>query len=300
LNNHISDNFTIIIPTLHSSFLSKTIQALQGQTAFYKINEILVVGQEVKAAWMQSPKVRYIHVENDPTPAHNRNIGAGKALSKWICFIDADCSPNPDWLERMAEKTIRGKSVLAGAVDVPDTITYWGLCDHYFGFENTAVGYAAPVDILRYAPSINFCILKELFIEMGGFNEAFKIAAGEDWEFCQRLVCSGHSITFVPDAIVIHNHSRQDLQSAWRHCYNYGEALVSVWKKSDHNWLKYLRPFIEMPLIGELGGLLRIILRGIIRTFRHTILWKHLSLLPGIMILDWAHTLGVIHATRKK
>jgi GT2 family glycosyltransferase len=291
---------SIIIPALNSPNLSDTLLALMRQTASSQIKEIIIVGQQDENTLPYVPKSINIYVADFPSAAHNRNVGAQVASGNWLLFTDSDCMPKPNWVEEIIAAISSTNKVLAGAVDIPAGMTYWGICDHYFGFEKMAVGIANQ-RTLPYAATLNFAIERSLFSEIGGFNETFSDAGGEDREFCWRITLKGERIHFTPKAIVLHNHPRGNLSSAWTHCFHYGivAGKFRLMHLKSNSIIRQLGlQIVKIPVMGELVGLVRIIFRAIIR-FVSKAYQKKVIYLPGIMFLDLAFTIGMIRTLRK-
>jgi len=246
------------------------------------------------------PQLRYVDVAEHPTPARNRNAGVAQAAGDYVCFTDADCLPQPDWVERIINAASQGALALAGAVDIPKQMPYWGRCDHLLGFANQALG-ATNRPTIEYAATLNFCIQRQLFNSLNGFDEHFERAGGEDRDLSWRLVREGHTIHFVPEAIVIHNHLRTSFASAWEHIYQYGRVTTQFRLRHldqvSRAW-KLGADLARLPVVGETAGFARVCARGITRLWRQPVLLRYLVLLPGMAILDLAHSLGMIHAIR--
>ena len=294
-NLHVS----IIIPSLHSSSIEATLQAIALQSAFSQITEIIIAGQQNISDSIDIPGLVYLPVDVSPTPARNRNAGAQRASGDILCFTDSDCVPHPDWVKHLLT-TISHAEFVAGAVDVPANAPYWSRCDHILGFENQAVGIAN-AQILPYAATLNFSCRRDLFLSLHGFSESFVTAGGEDREFCWRLQKAGYKIMFEPAALVVHNHIRKDFHSAWRHIYHYGQ-VTSQFRLSlgeDVSWSWRLNKAIaKTPLLGEFAGVGRVLALSVIRILRHPALLQNSQYLPGIAILNLAHTLGMIQVIR--
>lgn len=289
---------SIIIPTLHSPMLAATLHAACNQSAFDSVLEIIVVGQQENVDFARLPKVVFVPVQEKPSPARNRNIGARVARGDWLCFTDADCVPNSDWIEQIRHVCATGVASIGGAVAIAPEASYWGMCDHLLGFESQVAGLASASHI-RFAATLNFCIRRDLFDALGGFDEEFRGAAGEDLDFCRRLYRAGYQITFAPHAVVQHHPPRQDFLSVWKHLYGYGEATVQLRlkQKRDLVW-RVAENLVRLPAVGECIGLGRVLLRAILRPLRRPGLLRYSWALPGMAVLDWAHTLSMIRAIR--
>lgn len=291
---------SVIIPTYQALTLPQTLLALKEQTAFDAIDEILVVGQQDGLPKIDG-KMRYLHLADRPTPARNRNLGAARARTEWLCFTDSDCIPAPDWIETMQEAAgSTNAHALYGRVVVPAQTSYWGLCNHLFVFGPTlaAQGTGLPG---KSAATLNFCVRRAVFAKLGAFDESFTSAAGEDLEFSQRLMGAGYDIAFVPAAVVEHHHPRQLLPESWRHLHRYGEATVQVRLRSqnDFRW-RLAQRFARLPLLGEILLLMRVLMRALLRATRPPYNWRrYWHTLPGIALLDLSHSLGILHELRR-
>lgn len=291
---------SVIIPTFHAPNLIATLQALQSQTAWSQILEILVVGQQDHLDLSALPKVKYLHVEDRPTPARNRNQGAACAQGEWFCFTDSDCVPARDWVQQMLlSATAYNANALYGTVTFPSETTYWDLCDHLLIF---GVPFKQENQHVKSAATLNFCIRAALFAELGGFDEAFPSAAGEDLDFSYRLQRAGHQISSVPLAFVEHQHNRQTLGAVWQHVQRYGEATVQFRSLRGMDWRwRLARGSMRLPLIGEMLVGIRVSVRAALRAGRYVVSCpQYLWALPGVAILDLAHSLGIVHQLRRK
>ncbi|CAN5721511.1 hypothetical protein BH10BAC3_BH10BAC3_33920 [soil metagenome] len=137
------------------------------------------------ASWMEGPK---------KGPAANRNNGAKKATGKWLVFTDDDCLPDPDWLhayKKGLEANLDCKA-FEGAI-LPDD---WELLKKDMA--------ECPVNTKGGAFwSANIMVEKNLFWQVDGFDEKFKIAAQEDQDL-QKKILVKTNIKFWSDARIIH------------------------------------------------------------------------------------------------
>jgi GT2 family glycosyltransferase len=297
----MTGHFSIVLPTYYSDSLMDTIRGILSQSDFDQVLEILVVGQQNFEEELSIPKVRYIDVRENPTPARNRNIGVYHSSGEWICFLDSDSVPIPNWLYNLQITIEEGEKIIAGAVDIPATMPYWGKCDHYAGFGDQARGIYSG-RYLPFAASINLCIQKKTFIELLGFNEGFKTAGGEDREFCWRAVQSGEQIRFNKNAIVSHNHSRASFTSCWRHIYHYGQVTAQfrrMYIDQRPSRLAIGFKLAQKPIIGEIAAIFHATIRYFQRLITRPRILKRIYLLPGIYLMDCALSLGMIGNVRK-
>jgi GT2 family glycosyltransferase len=125
-------------------------------------------------------------------PAANRNNGARHACGQWLVFIDDDCQPIDGWLRAIAaEIDARPLDVIEGKIVAPD--------------KQTSL-FRRDVENLHGDCfwSANLAVRREYFDEIGGFDEDFTQAGGEDLELAHRLRSNGARASFCSAAIVNH------------------------------------------------------------------------------------------------
>jgi GT2 family glycosyltransferase len=125
-------------------------------------------------------------------PAGNRNAGVDRANGKWIVFLDDDCIAQDNYL-----------SAYARAIDKnPDVKVFEGRIFADRPRKTWAEGCPENEHGGMLWTS-NLCVERSLFIEIGKFDEIFKIAY-EDVEFAHRLKQNKIQSIFVPEAAVCH------------------------------------------------------------------------------------------------
>ncbi|PPS45651.1 glycosyltransferase family 2 protein [Chroococcidiopsis sp. TS-821] len=156
-------------------------------------------------------------------PATARNHGAAKANGKFLVFTDDDCAPASTWLtalekcfETAPESLIGGKTLNALPNNLFSTASQL-LIDYLYAYYNSTAQQA------QFFASNNFALSAKLFRTLGGFDTTFPLAAGEDREFCDRLLHYGYSMLYAPEVQVYHAH-KLSLRSFWRQHFNYGRG----------------------------------------------------------------------------
>jgi GT2 family glycosyltransferase len=127
-------------------------------------------------------------------PAANRNSGARNARGEWVFFLDDDCIPGPGWIESCA----------AGIHHFPEYSVFEG---RTIGGPNsrTRSDHESPVNLQGgLLWSCNFGIKRELFLDLGGFDESFPFPAMEDMDLQFRLKHVGYTSKFLFDAYAQH------------------------------------------------------------------------------------------------
>jgi len=140
-------------------------------------------------------------------------------------------------------------------------------------------------------------IRRELFTALGGFDQRFPGAAGEDIDLSWRLRQQGHSLLFEPRAIVYHRPQRNSAGAVWAHLHRFGQAQSTLWRLfpelKNTRKKRRLRPFAG--LIVALAPLLA--LRDTFALYRRLLpLRWFVWLLPGLVWGKTAWYWGVAEA----
>jgi GT2 family glycosyltransferase len=196
-----ASSFTVIVPTCRRpETLRRCLAALRDASDVVVTDDAadaetrdLVARSHPQARWTPAP---------GRGPAANRNHGASLAGREWLAFVDDDCEPQPDWLEALAAvaaeaDVIEGRTVAPGAHDSP--------------FEEHVTNEEGGV-----LWSCNLAVRREVFQRLGGFDEDFREAGGEDMEFAWRVSRAGLRVRFAPQALVHHPPRIIGWRGLWR------------------------------------------------------------------------------------
>ncbi len=147
--------------------------------------------------------------------ARNRGVQASHAAT--LAFCDADCVPEPEWLEHGLEALGRA-DIVAGRIRyrLPPRRTVWTLLDmdSYKDHERQVRNGTAE--------TANLFLERQLFDRLGGFDEV--VSESGDFDFVQRGVKLGASLAYEPAAIVWHptrDEARPFLRAQWIYCRGY-------------------------------------------------------------------------------
>jgi GT2 family glycosyltransferase len=143
-----------------------------------------------------------------------RNRAAKAARAPVLAFCDADCQPEPEWLEAGVAAMEHGEAetVAAGRIrfDVPERPTVWTLIDI-----DTTKDHRREVEIGN-AETANLVVRREFFERIGGFDDT--IPEHGDFDFALRAVDAGARLVYSPDVVVWHptrNTARPFLRMVW-------------------------------------------------------------------------------------
>ena len=221
---------SVIIPTRdRPEAVAACLDSLARQTLPRERYEVIVVvdggamlpaGVETAAAKRLQLSVIHQHPEG---PAAARNRGASLAKGRWLVFTDDDCLPDATWLSEMRDAAAcHAKCVLGGE-------TYSGPSDGAFTRASQTLIDAVLAQCNRsgapatFFPSNNLAVAADSFQTLGGFSPDYRMAAGEDRDFCRRWLAAGGEVTSVPLARV-HHDQRLTFRRFVRQQFRYGAA----------------------------------------------------------------------------
>jgi glycosyltransferase involved in cell wall biosynthesis len=210
---------SIVIPAHNAAKTLETCLAACLQQTYPEI-EVIVVDDgstDTTARIAQSFPVRFIHqVQRGPAAA--RNAGAQIAGGGILAYTDADCVPRPDWIGQLLTGFEEGVVAVGGTYGIANSGALLARLVH----EEIMVRHERLGDTVDFLGSFNVAYGKAAFDRIGGFDEDFTAASGEDNDLAYRFVDAGGRLRFVRDAVVRHYHPtriRAYLRSQMRHGY---------------------------------------------------------------------------------
>ncbi|WP_017305932.1 glycosyltransferase [Spirulina subsalsa] len=157
---------------------------------------------------LQEPKIQSSYAA--------RNKGICAAQSELLAFTDADCRPQPTWLENLLKPfnqaniglavgeilALPSENLLEKYAERKDTLSQKHTLNHSF---------------CPYGQTANLAIRKQAFRDVGLFRPY--LTTGGDADICWRILrATDWQFQFVEDAVVQHRHraSLAELRSQWR------------------------------------------------------------------------------------
>jgi len=266
---------SVIIPAYNASAtIGRTLAALKTQD-YSGGFEVIVVddGSSDQTASIVSSLagVRYARQDN-AGPASARNHGARLAQGEFLAFTDSDCVPHPDWLSQlMAGFTVVGEGPKLSRTEGPKPSSLGVVAGSY--------GIANPESLLAWCVwkeiiwrhvhcmpdfpnafgSYNFCVKKNVFEAVSGFNSDYLHASGEDNDLSYKMTESGWQIYFQRQAVVDHYHPTSVVRYL-REQFRHGFWRLKMYR--DHprmmrgDGYTYWKDIVEIPWAGGivLGG----------------------------------------------
>jgi glycosyltransferase involved in cell wall biosynthesis len=262
INPEISPEISIVVPTRdRPEHLTRCLAALARQTA--RDLEIVVVddasrdADAVAAVVAAVPTARLVRGAGRG-PAAARNAGVATARAPVVCFTDDDCEPVPGWAAALAARLAAGADAAAGPTRNarPRSVTAAAaqtIASHLA--ESTVEGGALDrAGRMRFAPTSNLACRAAVCTALP-FDESYPLAAGEDRDWCARLLASGRTLVFEPAALVGH-HQELSPVGFWRQQVRYGRGAYRF--RAGHATLRRPEParfYLALLRRGFAGGM---------------------------------------------
>lgn len=153
-------------------------------------------------------RVRILRQEQNQGPAAARNRGAREAQASKLFFTDTDCELAPQTLSA-AVAALEEEEIVSGNTHTR-VRTALGKAIALLGFPGGGIlGFDKVwrVDEAGYTRSFSSCNLamtREAFEALGGFDETFPLAGGEDTVLAAKAISQGYKIRYVPEMLVYH------------------------------------------------------------------------------------------------
>lgn len=150
-----------------------------------------------------------------------RNLGIKTAQYDILAFTDADCRPQPQWLENLVQPFAKPEIGLS----IGEIIALSGntlLEQHADRQETLSQKHTLANAFCPYGQTANLAVRRSIFQQVGLFRPY--LTTGGDADMCWRILRETDcKYEFVPDATVKHRHRRtlKELQKQW---YRYGES----------------------------------------------------------------------------
>ncbi|MBX3001577.1 MAG: sugar transferase [Caldilineaceae bacterium] len=287
---------SVVVPVYNGeATIRRCLEALTAQTLPATAYEVIVVSdgstdatEIIVADWFQEHSLshwRLVHQIN-AGPGAARNHGAQLASTAQVLFTDADCAPEPHWVETLLQAFADPDVVGAKGTYLTDQT---GLIPRFVQAEyEDRYDRMAGQDQIDFIDTYSASYRQPIFCENGGFNTLFTTASVEDQELSFRLAAKGYRLIFVPEAQVKHIHD-ETLTEYFRRKYFIGfwKALLTRWHPErmvqDSHTPQVLK--VQMMLWAAILGLIPLAILGIF--------WPLFAAAGGLLLL----TVGIFLLT---
>lgn len=182
------------------------LEALRGQTLAPELYEVIVVDTGADGTWKllehlgerwDGDRFKLVRGSVHDGPGAKRNVGAGASEGRLLAFTDADCVPDPGWLEAGLRAADQGAEIVQGSTLMPDGAP----------FSNFAHRITITKDVGLHE-TCNIFYSAGVFRRVGGFNthyyRRYGRPFGEDADLGWRARRTGARYRFEPEAVVRH------------------------------------------------------------------------------------------------
>jgi len=219
---------SIVIPSFQSAAtIDACLAGVFAQTADGPFEVIVVDSGTDGAADLvlrNAPAARLVQSDVRLDPAAARNWGARQAAGSVLAFIDSDCVPDAEWLQRLCTVLSDGSyDAVGGAIRnaEPSTSASWA---GYFCEFREFLPRGTATDAMNLTLG-NAAYRRETFERVGRFPTGF--FPQEDQVFHHRLLAAGGRIRFDPSIVVTHTH-RSRVPAFLAHQVRIGAANARV------------------------------------------------------------------------
>jgi glycosyltransferase involved in cell wall biosynthesis len=216
-------------------------------------HEVIIVDNapitDVTATLVSLYPFRYVC---EMTPGLNaaRNRGVAVARHEIVAFTDDDCIPDSGWLEALAAPYADPNVGAVTGLVMPweletvaqDQFEAYSANRRIFSQRVYSASHLPPSAAGAAGMGANMSIRRTLAKWLGGFDVRFDggtpTLSGGDTEMLARVLASGATIVYRPDALVWHRHGRY-LPQLRRVIFGYGVGLYAVLTKrlvEDRDW----------------------------------------------------------------
>jgi glycosyltransferase involved in cell wall biosynthesis len=221
-------SISVVVPTRdRPDPLKRCLAALASQTVKDQLEVIVVddgsVEAEAVAEAVSSCEVARLLRQGAAGPAVARNVGVRAARGTFICLTDDDCEPRIDWVERIVAP-LRLEADAVGGTTIGSPSSAVVRASELVARAPALV--SSPLDALSFTPSNNLATRSEV-LRAVPFDERYTLAAGEDRDWCERLLRSGRVLRHEPSAVLVH-HQELDMRSFVRQQVRYGRGAFRV------------------------------------------------------------------------
>jgi len=197
--------FSVIVPVYNASaLLDRCLQSLAASG--FQSYECIVVDDastDDTRAVAQRFAVRLLALDANGGPARARNRGAEYAQGEILVFIDADVCVHPDTLG-LFDAHFRAHPAADAAIgSYNDTPADKGFVSQYKNLLHHYVHQRSRAEARTFWAGCG-AVRRQVFLQVGGFDEAYRRPSIEDIELGYRLCANGHRIDLDPQIQVTH------------------------------------------------------------------------------------------------
>lgn len=190
-----SPTVSVVIPVHNGGPYFRTCLSKLAQSVPRPIEIIVVADGESDGSWRLAKEfgAKVIRIPECGGPARARNLGAQAAKGDLLFFVDADVAVSPE-VVGCAMSLFKNNPYLAAAIgSYDDSPGDPGFLSQYRNLLHHYVHQTAKEEASTFWGACGI-IRREIFLQMGGFNDNYRRASIEDIELGYRLKRAGYNI----------------------------------------------------------------------------------------------------------
>ena len=210
--------------------LASTLGVVGAGRAVVVVDDASTDPGALKAACAR-PGITLVHRTVRRGPAAARNDGWRASGAPFVAFVDANCEPEPNWLEGLLPHfadpqvaAVAPRVVALSGSDAPGWLAEYETVSSPLdlGPREAVVRARSPV---AYVPTAALVVRRAALEDLGGFDET--LVVGEDVDFIWRLVAAGWTVRYEPRVTV--RHPIRPNWPAWaKQRYRYGTSAAAL------------------------------------------------------------------------
>jgi GT2 family glycosyltransferase len=182
--------------------------------------------------------------------------------------------PEPRWLEEALGAFADGVGIVQGTTRAEPAASGYGV-----QFSRTM----EVSDEDGHYPTCNIFYRREALERVGGFDESFRYACGEDTDLAWRVKAAGYDSRFCREAVVTHDVRPPSFRVFLRERRRFAEQILLVKRHPHLRRFYYRRYFYQRSHVHAIAALLLIAAVG-------SGLWSAAALLPVVWLDRFRHT----------
>lgn len=224
----IRPTVSVVMPFFGDEAAARVAASALERLRFRPGDEVVVADNtpgQTFAGIAAADSITVVAADSERSSYHARNVGAERAGGEWLLFLDADCVPPADLLDRYFATPI-GEWVGLVAGEIEPAKSQSGLLAEWAATREILSQRRSLERRAGTAATANLLVRRQVWAELGGFFEG--IRSGGDFDFCWRAAAAGHGFEHRPDAAVEHHH-RESLRGIARQMARY--AAGNAWQR---------------------------------------------------------------------
>lgn len=181
-----------------------------------------------------------------------RNTGLLRAKNEYVAALDADCVPDPAWLETLTSAASEPKMAMAGGKLIETVLT--SVADRWRQSHMPQDWGAVRIVNPKFTFGSNTVARKAALEEIGWYDERMR-TNGEDVDISRRLRVRGYDFVYEPSAVVRHlrHDSAASVMNAYWRWWRFGVKAYSNGPRLSSLAATFYRAHFRTSFLQSLG-----------------------------------------------